>query len=70
MHCGKFITFVNPRKKLLKFNKLFKCGYHGKNIIYGCKQKKVKYYDSEYEYLNMKRSFGCSDVKFFLSLPF
>ncbi|XP_008552671.1 probable 2-oxoglutarate dehydrogenase E1 component DHKTD1 homolog, mitochondrial [Microplitis demolitor] len=45
MHCGKFITFVNPRKKLLKFNKLFKCGYHGKNIIYGCKQKKVKYYD-------------------------
>ncbi|XP_057340582.1 probable 2-oxoglutarate dehydrogenase E1 component DHKTD1 homolog, mitochondrial [Microplitis mediator] len=46
MHCGtKFITFVNPKKKLLKFNKLYKCDYHGKNIVYGCKQKKVKYYD-------------------------
>lgn len=54
MYCSVRVkTFITPRKKL--FLKL-KCDYHGKNNVYGCKQKKLKYYESEYQFYNIYRS--------------
>ncbi|KAH0555015.1 probable 2-oxoglutarate dehydrogenase E1 component DHKTD1 homolog, mitochondrial [Cotesia glomerata] len=43
MYCSVRVkTFITPRKKL--FLKL-KCDYHDKNIVYGCKQKKIKHFE-------------------------